>query len=106
MLLLNSTSFYSIYYIDMTIIRNHYQMNHYRASSKAQTGAVLLMFLLILVTGASFSLLNQLNAATNLHTRQQATSRALADRRASLFLDPPIESAGLRLTTWSGGPGN
>jgi len=83
--LLNCTSLNSLYYIDMTIIRNHYQMNHHRASSEAQTGAVLLMFLLILVTGASFSLLNQLNAATNLHTRQQATSRALAEVKQSLI---------------------
>ena len=69
----------------MTIIRNHYQVNHRRASSKAQTGAVLLIFLLILITGASYSLLNQLNAATKLHTRQQETNRALSEAKQALI---------------------
>lgn len=69
----------------MTIIRNHYQVNHRRASSKAQTGTVLLLFLLILVTSASYSFLSQLNAATNLHTRQQVTSRALVEAKQALL---------------------
>jgi len=69
----------------MNIIRNHNQGNHHRALSKSQTGAVLLMFLLILVTSASYSLLNQLNASTNLHTRQQETNRALSEAKQALI---------------------
>ncbi len=67
------------------LVKNPPQGNHRLVPLKVQIGATLLIFMLILVVGASYSLLNQLNAATKLYTRQETTSLALAEVKQTLI---------------------
>ena len=54
-------------------------------TSLKQKGAALLTYMLILVTGVSYLMLNQLNAATKIHIRQQVTNRALTEAKQALI---------------------
>lgn len=52
---------------------------------KSQQGAALLIFMLILISASSYALVTKLNAATKTHTRQQTTSKALAEAKQALI---------------------
>ncbi|MBL1141976.1 MAG: hypothetical protein HND53_08105 [Proteobacteria bacterium] len=52
---------------------------------KSQQGAALLIFMLILVTAASYTLVRKLNAATKPYIRAQDTSRVLAEAKQALI---------------------
>ena len=52
---------------------------------KSQRGAAMLIFMLVLVTASSYTLVSKLNSASKLYTRQQQSSDALAEAKQALI---------------------
>lgn len=57
----------------------------YSVKFKSQQGAAMLIFMLILISASSYALVNKLNSASKLYTRQQQSSDVLAEAKQALI---------------------